>query len=529
MRYSLFVLILLAHGVALAQEQPHYFTPIPGEGQNLRGSIAANEGAVGVATKKVDGGFKVAATTPAGPAEKSGLQIGDVITVVDGNSVTGFGQADFYRLLAKKPGETVQIGYVRNGQQSQVTVSVESRGQVYPADAKLPPLISQFLFDGHAVVTASISQAPSQSQSIMVGLQFSNIDAQILTLDDSKFFVLDGQGQQLRHMALDEIKYSIRSWVARNWHGGNYQAPPPPPAQHHYIITGTQNGNYTFSEMGNMGTVTGNSTSTYNVQEQPDYSQSGWYSLGLALRQRADKKHNNEIVQQALAAVSQWDGTYFRSQSPVIPGENRGGAIVYWSGSSREVAPPFKLVMFLTDPSTGKQEMVKFEFLLNPPAQAAVYARPIAAATSFAAANTPPPAAPSPVVVLGPPQPAAVRQPAVSQSPTPSSLQPPASPVATTPAIAPAPRTDVQPAAPTEPTPAESKLELTITSDPAGAAVEINGISVGATPITVAMTPGATCSIAVKKDGFVPWKMTYPTSAAGKFNLNANLTKEVFR
>lgn len=39
MRYSLFVLTLLAHGVALAQEQPHYFTPIPGEGQNLRGSM----------------------------------------------------------------------------------------------------------------------------------------------------------------------------------------------------------------------------------------------------------------------------------------------------------------------------------------------------------------------------------------------------------------------------------------------------------------------------------------------------------
>jgi len=75
----------------------------------------------------------------------------------------------------------------------------------------------------------------------------------------------------------------------------------------------------------------------------------------------------------------------------------------------------------------------------------------------------------------------------------------------------------------------EAKLELTVTSDPAGAAVEVNGVSVGATPVTVALTPGATCSIAVKKDGFVLWKMAYPTSAAGKYNLNANLTKEVFR
>ncbi len=79
---------------------------------------------------------------------------------------------------------------------------------------------------------------------------------------------------------------------------------------------------------------------------------------------------------------------------------------------------------------------------------------------------------------------------------------------------------------PPEPDP---KFELTITSDPAGAAVEINGVTVGTTPATVSFVPGTTCSLTVKKDGFVPWKITnYPTSAAGKFNLNANLTKEVF-
>ena len=83
-----------------------------------------------------------------------------------------------------------------------------------------------------------------------------------------------------------------------------------------------------------------------------------------------------------------------------------------------------------------------------------------------------------------------------------------------------------QPSAPPEP---EPKIEVNITSDPAGAAVEVNGVSVGPTPLTVAVVPGTNCAIAVKKDGFVPWKMAYPTSAAGKFKLNANLTKEVFR
>jgi hypothetical protein len=87
----------------------------------------------------------------------------------------------------------------------------------------------------------------------------------------------------------------------------------------------------------------------------------------------------------------------------------------------------------------------------------------------------------------------------------------------------------VEPTQPTQPPQAEAKLELGITSDPIGAAVEVNGVSVGATPVKVALTPNAACTISVKKDGFVPWTMHYPASVAGKFNLNANLTKEVFR
>jgi hypothetical protein len=83
---------------------------------------------------------------------------------------------------------------------------------------------------------------------------------------------------------------------------------------------------------------------------------------------------------------------------------------------------------------------------------------------------------------------------------------------------------------PEQPIQPEPKLELTITSDPSGAAVEINGVAVGSTPITVALTPGTACTFSLKKEGFVPWLVAhYPTSAAGKFGLNANLTSEVFR
>jgi membrane-associated protease RseP (regulator of RpoE activity) len=344
---------------AVAQDQPHYFTPIAGDGQRLRGSAGINEGAIGVDARKTDGGYKVGTVTPAGPAQKSGIQIGDVITSLDGNSLASTTQADFYRLLAKKPGEPIQVSYIRNGQPGQIAIAVESRAKVYPTELTMPPGVGQQIFDGHAAVTVGVSQASSQPQSVTVWVLLSNIDAPIVSVDDSKFFVLDGQGQQLRHLSLEEVKYSIQSWVAQNLHGGN-NPPPPPPLQHHYIITGTQNGNYTFGEIGSMGTLSGNSSSTYTVHDQPDYSVSGWYTFGAALRQRADRKHNDQIMQQAQQALSQCDAAYFRSQSPVIPGENRGGGIQYWTGS-RQATGPFKVVLFLNDPS-GKQEIAKFEF-----------------------------------------------------------------------------------------------------------------------------------------------------------------------
>jgi hypothetical protein len=86
------------------------------------------------------------------------------------------------------------------------------------------------------------------------------------------------------------------------------------------------------------------------------------------------------------------------------------------------------------------------------------------------------------------------------------------------------------PPQPEQPPQPEAKIEVTITSDPSGAAVEINGVAVGSTPVTAALAPGTACTLTLKKDGFVPWVVAhYPTAAAGKFNLNANLTREVFR
>ncbi len=172
----------------------------------------------------------------------------------------------------------------------------------------------------------------------------------------------------------------------------------------------------------------------------------------------------------------------------------------------------------------GEIKLERAKFVAGTPVQPSAQFLPQVAPASFSRANPPPPAS-TPVVMLPAPQAPAV----IFPRPTRPSVPPADVPVVATPVLpgaiheAPSAQSEAKP----EP---EAKLELTITSDPSGAAVEINGVVVGITPVTVALTPGTSCTLSLKKDGFVPWVIAhYPTSSAGKFSLNANLTREMFR
>ncbi len=358
-------LILLFCPTLAAQQQPRYFTPVANKSQMLLGSIAVNNGAVGIDAKKIEGGFQVVAVVPGSPAEQAGLRSEDVLVSIDDKPIASLDKMDFYEVLGKKPGESLHVRFVRNNHESETSVLVERRGKVYPQEAKWPPTVVQTIFDGRASVLTSIAQIPGQPQSITLWVLFANRDAPLLSVDDAKFFVLDGQGQQLRRLTLDELKYSIQLWVAQNWRGGYYPPPTPPLPQRQYTITGTETGNYTFTDLGSFGTMSGTTTGSYTVTQEPDYGQLGYmlgYTIGRAIRERRDKKHNKKLLQQAQQSISQWDANYFKSQSPIIPSENRTGGIVYWSGSARSIGPPFKVVLFLTNPTTKTEEIVTFEF-----------------------------------------------------------------------------------------------------------------------------------------------------------------------
>jgi putative serine protease PepD len=63
------------------------------------------------------------AGVPAGPAEKVGIRPGDVITTIDGQPATSNVQLQELT-LTKKPGETVELGYTRDGRTATATVTL---------------------------------------------------------------------------------------------------------------------------------------------------------------------------------------------------------------------------------------------------------------------------------------------------------------------------------------------------------------------------------------------------------------------
>jgi putative serine protease PepD len=68
-------------------------------------------------------GLFVKAVVPGGPAAQAGLRPDDVITTIDGEAATSTTQLQELT-LTKKPGDTVQLGYYRDGKQATATVTL---------------------------------------------------------------------------------------------------------------------------------------------------------------------------------------------------------------------------------------------------------------------------------------------------------------------------------------------------------------------------------------------------------------------
>jgi serine protease Do len=85
-------------------------------------------------------GFKsgviVSAVEQGGPADKAGLKEGDIITSVDGRLIKD-GDDLVNEIAGRKPGSTARLGFIRNGQHMDTTVTIGDRDKVF-ADLNNP-------------------------------------------------------------------------------------------------------------------------------------------------------------------------------------------------------------------------------------------------------------------------------------------------------------------------------------------------------------------------------------------------------
>ena len=77
-----------------------------------------------------DGGVELIGVTPDGPAEAAGIEVGDVLVAIDGKKLggeSGAKQKIFEVMEATEPGDEIEIGVTRAGEQLNFTVVAERR------------------------------------------------------------------------------------------------------------------------------------------------------------------------------------------------------------------------------------------------------------------------------------------------------------------------------------------------------------------------------------------------------------------
>jgi serine protease Do len=75
-------------------------------------------------------GVLVQKVRPGGPADKAGVQVGDIITAIDGRQIKD-GDDLVNEIASRRPGSTIRIGYMRDGKPGDTTITIGDREKVF--------------------------------------------------------------------------------------------------------------------------------------------------------------------------------------------------------------------------------------------------------------------------------------------------------------------------------------------------------------------------------------------------------------
>jgi serine protease Do len=150
----------------------------------IRGSIgvqfqAATDSAVGRMYGFASGGVMVGTVVPNGGAAKAGIKPGDVLVSIDGRHIKN-GDDLVDDISARRVGSTVQIGYLRNGEQHTATVEIGDRAKIYaelagaaePEETPAPSDVGQTKL---GITVQSISPALATKLGVKGGVSITSV------------------------------------------------------------------------------------------------------------------------------------------------------------------------------------------------------------------------------------------------------------------------------------------------------------------------------------------------------------------
>ncbi len=377
MKKAILVLALLSCRTGVAQQQqqqqqqlPRYFTPVPTPDQSVIGSAAEGRGTIGLKVNRTPRGFVVTEVATGGPAERAGIRVDDIVTRLNGKTLAHLSQYDFERAVSQDPGGTISLSLMRKGQPHVAKVSVEAKAT--DPDSKggvSPPGISQYVMDGHTAVTAFLEQWGPEI--VALSLYFTNKSAPTFEVNQSKFFLLDGEGQPTRRLSHEEVRYSIDLWVSKHWREGSHPPPALPVPQQRYTIVTDASGKYGLKDLGsNPPGAPGNAQDPSSPPSEPGFAgpvgQMVDDDFGPSTPiETPASSYDQKIQERAKKALSFWNLHYFKSDSPIPTRDIRKGRIMYWAGSPKGTSGTLKVVVFVPDPVKKTENAVVFQFHLE--------------------------------------------------------------------------------------------------------------------------------------------------------------------